>query len=92
MISAFLLTLASFSAPASPSDSAYASDTVRHLKGHASIPVSARKEGGSAVPASCHPDPVKGRVCRHRRALAEEAGRDAVLAQSQAATGVETVQ
>lgn len=83
MISAVLLAVATLSTPSAAPAAAYAPDTIRHLKGHASLPApSARKD--RAAPAVCHPDPGKGRMCRHHVAQQEAAHRE-TLASADAA-------
>ncbi|EIZ77849.1 hypothetical protein WSK_3519 [Novosphingobium sp. Rr 2-17] len=72
MPSLALLVVAAFTAP-TPAAANYAGDTIAHSKGHI---VAARTTTGNARPgasAVCHPDPSKGRVCRHHVAKAEEA-------------------
>lgn len=74
MIAALLLTLASPSTPVPELDAGYASDTIRHLKGHPSLPAGSTTRARTAVAAAaCHPDPNKGRACRHHHARAEAA-------------------
>jgi hypothetical protein len=77
MISAVLLALASLSIPsAAPATAALAGDSVTAGKGH---PAVARgKVARSSAPVACHPDPSKGRVCRHNIAQAEQAEREAL--------------
>lgn len=77
MISAALLALVSLSAPsAAPISSAYAGESVAAAKGH---PAVARgKVARSSAPVACHPEPSKGRVCRHNIAQAEQAEREAL--------------
>ena len=77
MISAFLLALAALSSPADLSSAGYAPDTIRHLKGHASLPAPSERKD-DAVPAVCHPDPTKGRICRHHIAKKQAAHREAL--------------
>ncbi|SFG39888.1 hypothetical protein SAMN05518801_12228 [Novosphingobium sp. CF614] len=83
MISAFLLALATLSGPAAAPDAAYASDTIRHLKGHPSLPAAPANQARKTANAACHPDPGKGRVCRHRQAQADETSRE-LLARTEA--------
>ena len=85
MVSAFLLALATLSAPAlaAPASAGYSPDTIRHMKGHPSLPV-AREAKDSAAPAVCHPDPTKGRICRHHVAK-QEAARGEALARAEVA-------
>ncbi|EJL26500.1 hypothetical protein PMI02_02997 [Novosphingobium sp. AP12] len=75
MISAALLALVSLSAPAAvPAAAGYAGDSVTAGKGH---PAVARgKVARSSAPVACHPEPSKGRVCRHNIAQAEQAERE----------------
>ncbi|KMS53470.1 hypothetical protein V474_22410 [Novosphingobium barchaimii LL02] len=83
MISAALLALVSlsspFAAPApapAPAPAAYAGETIAAMKGH---PTPARSSAArSAAPAVCHPDPSKGRACRHVIVQAEQAERATV--------------
>lgn len=69
------LTLAALATVASPVPAAapaaaYAGETIAAMKGH---PVAARGAARAArsAPAVCHPDPAKGRACRHEIAQAE---------------------
>jgi hypothetical protein len=83
MISAALLALVSLSTPASTSlATAYAGDSVAASKGHPAIV--ARAQGKASAPTVCHPDPSKGRACRHAVVQAEQAERP-VLAVADAA-------
>ena len=72
MISAALIALVSLSAPVS-SPLAYAGDSVAASKGHPAVAV--RGQGKASAPAVCHPDPSKGRACRHAIVQAEQAER-----------------
>jgi hypothetical protein len=75
MITATLLALATLTAPltlAAPS-AGYSPDTMRHLKGHPSLPARAATKTRSTAPTVCNPDPSKGRVCRHHVGKQEEA-------------------
>jgi hypothetical protein len=87
MISAVLLALASISAPAAaPATAAYAGDSVTAAKGH---PAVARgKVARSSAPVACHPEPSKGRVCRHHVAQAEQAERQALAPKERAEVAV----
>jgi hypothetical protein len=78
MIVASLLALATLAAPASAplANAGYGQDTMRHLKGHPSLPAPAAKPESSA-PAVCHPDPGKGRACRHHVSKREQARSEA---------------
>jgi len=82
MISAALFVLISLSSPsAAPAQAAYAGETIAAMKGH---PTPARSSTTrSAAPAVCHPDPSKGRACRHVIVQAEQAER-ATLAEAAA--------
>ncbi|HKT85908.1 MAG TPA: hypothetical protein VJQ77_07485 [Novosphingobium sp.] len=80
MISALLLVLASPAAAAPGLNAGYASDTIRHLKGHSSLPSRAASGARTAATAACHPDPSKGRACRHHNAKAAETREARVLA------------
>lgn len=83
MISVLLLALASPSTSALELNAGYAPDTIRHLKGHSSLPAGSTTGARTAATATCHPDPSKGRACRHHHAKAEETRRDAhVLAEA----------
>ena len=73
MISALLLALISPFAPAPEPKAGYAPETIRHLKGQHSLPPASASGTRSEVAATCHPDPFKGRACRHHQAKAEEA-------------------
>lgn len=80
IISATVFALVSLSSPTGATSpvhaptAAYAGDTIAHMKGHAAParPVVAVKAGPAAA---CHPEPSKGRACRHHAAQAEEARR-----------------
>jgi hypothetical protein len=76
MISALLLAIAGLSTPAAPQTAAYGSDTIAHLKGHPSVPAREDSPKQASVPAACHPDNSKGRVCRIANARAEDARRE----------------
>lgn len=78
MISAALLALATLSSPATVAPAAgYAPNSIRHLKGHASLPAPSPRQD-RAAPAVCHPDPGKGRVCRHHITQRKAAHREAL--------------
>ncbi|MFC0205924.1 hypothetical protein [Novosphingobium soli] len=84
MMSAPLVALVLLSGAPSPA-AAYAGDTVVAAKGHPT-PAKPARLAKSAAPVACHPDPSKGRVCRHNIVQAEEQeGRRAVLAHRNAA-------
>lgn len=70
MISAALLALVSLSSPVSGTV-AYAGDSVAAGKGHPAV--AARGAVKSSAPTVCHPDPSKGRACRHTVVQAEAA-------------------
>lgn len=79
IVSATLLALVSLSAPAAPAAApavAYAGESVAASKGHPALPRAAKSR--SAAPAVCHPDPTKGRVCRHNIVQAQAAARPAL--------------
>lgn len=78
MIVASLLALAALAAPTSAplANPGYGQDTMRHLKGHPSLPAPAPTAESSA-PAVCHPDPGKGRACRHHVSKREQARSEA---------------
>lgn len=78
MISAALLAIATLSSPVAVVPAAgYTPNTIRHLKGHASLPAPSERKD-RAAPAVCHPDPAKGRVCRHNIAQQKAAHREAL--------------
>lgn len=77
MISALLLAVATLSTPAAGQSPAYGSDTARALKGHGALPAGATELKSAKGPAACHPDPAKGRICRHHIAQAEQDGTNA---------------
>ncbi|WP_395331168.1 hypothetical protein WBP06_01545 [Novosphingobium sp. BL-8H] len=69
---------------------AIANETVAHLKGNLAVPAPKPQAASSARPA-CHPEPSKGRDCRHRtaQANAKAIGANtgaAALAQTEAAS------
>lgn len=70
MISAALLALVSLSSPLQGT-AAYAGDSVRASKGHPAVAV--RGAAKASAPSVCHPDPSKGRACRHTIVQAEQA-------------------
>lgn len=67
---------------------AIANETVAHLKGNLAIAAPKAKTTSSA-PAACHPEPSKGRDCRHRTAQAN--AKAEALAQNQAGTEAGTL-
>lgn len=69
MILATMLFLAGTAATAAATPGA---DTIRHLKGHHSLPVAAPAQSTAKAPAVCHSDPLKGRACRHHAVQAEQ--------------------
>lgn len=71
MISAILLAVAGLSVSAPAQHAGFAPDTVRAMKGHHAIPDTAKAKHAAAS-AVCHPDPMKGRACRHHHAKLEE--------------------
>ncbi|MCJ2187170.1 hypothetical protein [Novosphingobium beihaiensis] len=77
MISAFFLAIAGLSAAPANAYPAYAADTVRRLKGHASLPATARGPKPAATQIKCHPEPTKGRACRHHAMQAKQERRNA---------------
>ncbi|WP_404482330.1 hypothetical protein [Novosphingobium sp. BL-52-GroH] len=88
MISAALLALVSLSSPAAaPVSAGYAGETVAAMKGHPT-PARGAPVARSSAPVACHPEPSKGRVCRHNIAQAEQTER-AALAQADAGTARE---
>lgn len=87
MISALLLALAMPSALVPEAGAAYASDTIRHLKGHPSVPAGSTTRVRTAATAACHPDPYKGRACRHHQAKAEARSDARVLAEAAEGAG-----
>jgi hypothetical protein len=91
MITLTLAAIASFatSAPAvAPSSAAYGNATIAHMKGHAPAP-RATVSAAKSAPAVCHPDPGKGRACRHEVAQAK-AKQAAALAAAPVASPVAT--
>jgi hypothetical protein len=78
MISAVLLALASLSTPAA-APVAYAGESVAAGKGHAT-PAKPTAVARSRAPVACHPEPSKGRACRHNVVQAEQAEREALAA------------
>jgi hypothetical protein len=68
---------------------AIANETIAHLKGN--LAVAAPKAKTTAAPgrAACHPDPSKGRDCRHRAAQAD--AKAAALAQNATAPDAGTL-
>ncbi|KHK93337.1 hypothetical protein [Novosphingobium malaysiense] len=74
MISAILLAVAGLSAPAPASapTAAYGADTLRSLKGHPALPERGTERKTANLPAACHPDPTKSRICRHLLVQAKE--------------------
>lgn len=91
MITAVLLAIVSPMAaspvPLSPvpASAALAPDTVAHLKGNLAVPASTARHSAHSVNTACHPDPMKGRACRHHVAQKESkrAERHAELARAQ---------
>jgi hypothetical protein len=83
MISAALLALVSLSAPAS-APLAYAGESVAASKGHPAVV--ARGQGKASAPTVCHPDPSKGRACRHAIVQAEQAERPVLAVADTAVT------
>lgn len=79
MISAFLAAVATLSAPAAGEFPAYGSDTVRASKGHAALPAGSGTLKSAKTPSACHPDPAKGRICRHHNAQAQQLRADALV-------------
>lgn len=93
MISALLLAVAGLSTPAAATFPAYGADTVRALKGHAALPKGATQARTASTANTCHPEPTKGRTCRH---LARQAKQDRtaapVFAEATAITAGESMQ
>ncbi len=78
MISAALLALVSLSSPAAaPVTFGYAGEAVTAAKGHPT-PAKRTVVAKSSAPVACHPEPSKGRACRHNIVQAEQAERSAV--------------
>ncbi|MCJ2176970.1 hypothetical protein [Novosphingobium album (ex Hu et al. 2023)] len=93
MISAFLLAIAGLSATPASAYPAYGTDTVRSLKGHPSLPVAAKAEKSAATQAKCHPEPSKGRTCRHHVAQTKQERQNApALAEASNVTSGESMQ
>jgi hypothetical protein len=84
MISAALLALASLTA-AVPAPAAYAGETISAMKGHPALPARAAT-AKSGAPVACHPEPTKGRACRHHIVQAEQAKRQAAVLRADAGT------
>lgn len=74
-ISAAVLALATLSTPVASTTAAYAGESVTASKGHATP---ARVASRASAPVACHPDPMKGRACRHLIVQAEQADGKAV--------------
>jgi len=78
MIAATLLALAALGTPSAislPAPGEYA-DTMRDVRGQASLPTAPSvSKTVSSAPAVCHPDPSKGRACRHHVSKQAEAKR-----------------
>lgn len=72
MPSIALMVLATFAAPTPTATLGYAGDTIAHSKGHIAVASRSVESSGAGASAVCHPDPMKGRACRHRVAKAEE--------------------
>ena len=89
MISAALAFLAGASGAVSTAPSVHAVDTIRHLKGHHSLPVSRSASDGRRAAATCHPDPLKGRACRHHVAKAEDERKQALAVADRREGGLE---
>jgi hypothetical protein len=75
IVAATLLALATLATPSTITapGAGYSPDTMRHLKGHPSLPARAAVKTQSSAAAVCHPDPGKGRVCRHHVGKQDEA-------------------
>ncbi|WP_232494329.1 hypothetical protein [Novosphingobium kaempferiae] len=73
MISAALLALVSLSTPGAATV-AYAGESIGAAKGHPTVVARGTAKSASA-PTVCHPDPSKGRACRHTIVQAEQAQR-----------------
>lgn len=78
MFSATLMFLAAAAAPVAATSGA---DTIRHLKGHHSLPIAPAARAVAKAPVVCNPDPLKGRACRHHLAKRDES-REQRLAQA----------
>lgn len=83
MISAALLALVSLASPAVQAVPAYAGETVTAMKGHAALPARTTV-AKSGAPVACHPEPSKGRACRHLIVQAEQADRAALATADEA--------
>lgn len=97
MISAFLLAIAGLSAAPAPAPAdafpAYGADTVRSLKGHPPLPAPAKTAKAAAAQTNCHPEPTKGRICRHNIVQAKQERRNApALAEAAGSKAGETMQ
>ena len=62
---------------------AIANETVAHLKGNLAVPAP-KAQPASSARVACHPEPSKGRDCRHRTAQAN--AKAEALAQTEAGT------
>lgn len=79
-----LIAIAATCALALPG-AALANNTVAHLKGHTAVAAPAKPSTNKAKPrAVCHPDPSKGRACRHHNAQAEAKTAAPALARAEA--------
>ena len=79
MISLFFLAVAALPGVPSVSGAALAPDTIGHLKGRPAVLSHSERKPHKMVRATCHPDPHKGRICRQRRARAEDARQEALV-------------
>lgn len=61
------------------------------MKGH-STPSASKSNGRSKVSAACHPDPTKGRSCRHNQTMAETVGHKTASAGVDRATATESAE
>lgn len=78
LISAAVLAFVSLSTPTSiAAPAAYAGESVMASKGHA-IPARPAVAAKREKQVACHPDPSKGRACRHNLVQAEQAERPAL--------------
>lgn len=77
MISAIILAVAGLSTPAAAPAASFGADTVRSLKGHPALPARSAESKTANLPAACHPDPTKRRICRHHIVQAEQDRREA---------------
>lgn len=84
MISATILAVVGFTLAAPAPQAGYAPDTIRALRGHHSLPATTETKDAKGAAPVCHPDPLKGRACRHHHAKAEQSAAREALAVAKA--------